>query len=69
MDTGKIKKLERERGFGFITTSGGTEVFFHRSECRQVAFDSLKEGQEISFDVEPGPKGPRAQNVRPVSSS
>ncbi len=63
MEDGKIKKLT-DRGFGFIAASDGTEVFFHRSECQSVEFDSLSEGQEVSFDRESGDKGPRARNVR-----
>ena len=64
MEVGKIKKLT-DRGFGFITASDGNEVFFHRSECQSVTFDSLSEGQEVAFDRESDPKGPRARNVRP----
>ena len=63
MEVGKIKKLTN-RGFGFIGASDGTEVFFHRNECQEVAFDSLNEGQEVTFDRESGDKGPRARNVR-----
>ena len=63
MEVGKIKKLT-DRGFGFIAAADGKEVFFHRSECQAVAFDSLSEGQEVSFDRESDVKGPRARNVR-----
>ncbi len=63
MEVGKIKKLT-DRGFGFITAADGKEVFFHRSECQSVEFDSLSEGQEVSFDREADVKGPRARNVR-----
>ncbi len=63
MEDGKIKKLT-DRGFGFIAASDGTEVFFHRSDCQSVQFDSLNEGQGVSFDRESGDKGPRARNVR-----
>jgi CspA family cold shock protein len=63
MEEGKIKKLTN-RGFGFIAASDGTEVFFHRSDCQSVEFDSLSEGQGVSFDRESGDKGPRARNVR-----
>lgn len=62
MEVGRIKKLT-ERGFGFITASDGKEVFFHRSECKSVAFDSLNEGEEVTFDRESDAKGPRARNV------
>ena len=50
METGKIKRLT-DRGFGFIEASEGAEVFFHRSECKSVDFDSLREGQEVTFDL------------------
>jgi len=63
MEVGKIKKLT-DRGFGFITAADGKEVFFHRSECQAVEFDSLSEGQEVSFDRESDVKGPRARNIR-----
>ena len=68
METGKIKKL-LDRGFGFITDGNGEEVFFHRSDCRSVEFDSLNEGQEVTFDRETGDKGPRARDVRAKTSS
>lgn len=63
MEVGTIKKLA-DRGFGFIKASDGQEVFFHRSECQTVAFDSLNEGEEVTFDREADAKGPRARNVR-----
>lgn len=64
MATGKIKKLVRDRGFGFITGQDGAEVFFHRNAVQGAAFDSLAEGQAVEFDTEQGEKGPRAANVR-----
>jgi CspA family cold shock protein len=64
METGRIKKLTN-RGFGFIAATDGKEVFFHGSEVQSVPFDSLTEGQEVSFDRESDAKGPRAKNVRP----
>lgn len=63
MELGKIKKVT-DRGFGFIKSSAGDEVFFHRSECQTLSFDSLSEGQEVMFDRESGVKGPRARNIR-----
>lgn len=63
MEVGKIKKLS-DRGFGFITPTDGNDVFFHRSECQSVTFDSLSEGQEVTFERESDAKGPRARNVR-----
>jgi len=61
---GKIKRLIRERGFGFITTEDGKEVFFHRSALEGENFDALEEGANVEFDLEEGPKGPRATNVK-----
>lgn len=63
MHTGKIKKLVRDRGFGFISDSDGREVFFHQSSLMDLRFDSLNEDQEVTFEVENSPKGPRAINI------
>ena len=60
---GEIKKLIRERGFGFISAEDGREIFFHRSALEGVDFDALDEGNSVEFNVEKGPKGPRAVNV------
>jgi CspA family cold shock protein len=69
MATGTIKRLVRERGFGFIMGQDGTELFFHRSALSGEGFDSLSEGQAVEFDVEKGNKGPRAANMKVVPSS
>ena len=61
---GKIKRLIRERGFGFITAEDSKEVFFHRSALAGEDFDALEEGTSVEFDLERGPKGPRAINVK-----
>jgi CspA family cold shock protein len=61
--TGTIKTVTN-KGFGFIEASDGKEYFFHRSACVSVPFDSLHEGQSVTFDVGQGPKGPRAENVK-----
>ncbi len=61
--TGTIKRLVREKGFGFIADQKGMEYFFHQSAC--PSFDTLREGQTVTFDAGQGPKGPRAENVRP----
>ena len=61
--TGTIKTLTN-KGFGFIAASNGTEYFFHQSACVGTSFDSLHEGQTVTFDVGQGPKGPRAENVK-----
>jgi CspA family cold shock protein len=63
MPTGTIKRLVRDRGFGFIRDDGGQEWFFHRSSV-EGSFDQLNEGQRVSFEEEPSAKGPRAGSVR-----
>jgi CspA family cold shock protein len=62
MQTGTIKKLVTERGFGFIAAEDGTEYFFHRSGT-DAQFDSLQGGERVNFEVESSPKGPRAAKV------
>ena len=61
---GTIKRLIRERGFGFISAEDGTEVFFHRSALQDINFDTLEEGNSVEFDSESGDKGPRAVNIK-----
>jgi CspA family cold shock protein len=61
---GKVKKLIRDRGFGFITAEDGTEVFFHRSDLVEADFDAMEEGVDVEFDLESGAKGPRAVKVK-----
>jgi CspA family cold shock protein len=61
---GTIKRLVRDRGFGFIRDDGGQEWFFHRSAVKAPSFEALNEGQRVSFDEEPSAKGPRAGNIR-----
>ena len=63
MHTGKIKKLVRDRGFGFISDTDGREVFFHQSGLVGTTFDALKEDESVEFEVEQSDKGPRAVNV------
>lgn len=63
---GTIKRVVRDRGFGFIRSTEGREVFFHRSSLQGLNFDTLKEGDAVEFEIEDGPKGPRAASVRPA---
>ena len=63
MQTGRIKKLIRDRGFGFISATDGREIFFHQSSLVDINFDTLNEEQEVEFEVEKSDKGPRAVNV------
>lgn len=65
--TGTIKRLVRDRGFGFVKDSdGSTEYFFHRSSVgpHPTAFDSMNEGDQVSFVLGDSPKGPRAESVQ-----
>lgn len=66
MQKGKIKKIIRERGFGFISAVDGREIFFHQSGLVDIQLDDLKEDQEVEFEVEKSPKGPRAINIHIV---
>ena len=61
---GKINSLIRERGFGFITAEDSEDIFFHCSALAGDDFDALEEGNSVEFDLEWGPKGPWAMNVR-----
>ena len=61
---GTIKRLVSEKGFGFLAAGDGSEYFFHQSACNGCQFDSLREGQAVTFEKGQGPKGPRAENVR-----
>jgi cold shock protein len=66
MYDGTIKRLVRDRGFGFVQGGPeGQEFFFHRSAVEGNEFDQLREGQSVEFDVESSAKGPRAGAVRP----
>jgi CspA family cold shock protein len=65
MAEGSIKKLT-DKGYGFIKTGGEKDLFFHSSSVQGVSFDDLHEGQKVSFTEGRGPKGPCAENVKPV---
>lgn len=65
---GKIKRLIRGRGFGFISAEDGSEVFFHHSALQDVNFDTLEEGDSVEFDLEKGYRGARAVNVRVITA-
>ena len=63
MTQGTIKKIT-DKGFGFIEDGSGQDMFFHSSSVEGVQFEELREGQQVSFDVGRGPKGPRAEKVQ-----
>jgi CspA family cold shock protein len=63
MSEGTIKRIT-DKGFGFIETAPGKDLFFHMSACEGVRFDDLQPGQRVSFVEGQGPKGPRAENVK-----
>jgi CspA family cold shock protein len=65
MAEGTIKRLT-DRGFGFIDTGGGKDLFFHSSALQGVTFEQLREGQKVSFTEGRGKKGPCAENVKLV---
>jgi CspA family cold shock protein len=71
MASGTIKKLVSDKGFGFIQTGDGADLFFHHTSVEGGQFDRLTEGQQVEFTVEQGQgsgkgKGPRAASVTPV---
>lgn len=64
---GKVKWFNAEKGFGFITPdAGGSDVFAHFSAIQGRGYRSLNEGQEVEFEVNDGPKGPQAAEIRPL---
>jgi CspA family cold shock protein len=63
MVTGKVKWFNSEKGYGFIAADDGKDVFVHYSAVQSEGFKSLEEGQEVSFDVVEGARGPQAANV------
>ena len=67
MATGTVKWFNGEKGFGFIAPDDGSaDVFVHYSAIDAGGYRSLEENQKVQFDVVQGPKGPQAENVRPL---
>ena len=63
MATGKVKWFNAEKGYGFITTAEGKDVFVHYSAIQGEGFKTLDEGQEVEFDITESDRGPQAANV------
>ncbi|MFD2616597.1 cold-shock protein CspD [Terrilactibacillus laevilacticus] len=63
MQNGKVKWFNAEKGYGFIEVEGGNDVFVHYSAIEGEGFKTLEEGQEVSFEIVEGNRGPQAANV------
>ena len=63
MSEGTVKWFNQRKGYGFISTTDGNDIFVHYSNISGEGFKTLVEGDEVSFDVVDGEKGPRAENV------
>ena len=64
MTNGKVKWFNDRKGFGFIEQQNGPDLFVHHSGISATGFKSLTEGDQVTFDIEQGPKGPSAINVK-----
>ncbi|MEC2055801.1 cold-shock protein [Peribacillus psychrosaccharolyticus] len=64
MERGKVKWFNSEKGFGFIEREDGDDVFVHFSAIQSEGYKSLEEGEEVTFEVEQGQRGPQATNVQ-----
>lgn len=60
---GTVKWFNSEKGFGFITSADGNDVFAHHSQINATGFKTLYEGQNVTFDLGQGQKGPQAENI------
>jgi CspA family cold shock protein len=69
MAEGKVKWFNTRKGYGFISTDDGKDIFVHYSNIAAEGYKSLAEGDAVSFDVVDGEKGPRAENVIPKGAS
>ena len=63
MENGKVKWFSNQKGYGFIQTDDGNDIFVHFSAIQSEGFKTLAQGQEVVFEVSEGPKGPQAANV------
>lgn len=62
--TGTVKWFDAGKGYGFVARDGGTDVFVHQSAIQSEGYRTLAEGQRVEFEIEQGPKGAKASNVR-----
>jgi len=69
MSEGTVKWFNQRKGYGFICTSDGRDIFVHYSNISGAGFKTLEEGDAVSFDIVDGEKGPRAENVVQQSPS
>ncbi len=67
MAKGRVKWFSIQKGFGFIEVESAKDVFVHHSSIQGEGFKSLREGDEVEFEISQGPKGPQATNVRVIS--
>ena len=63
MGKGKVKWFNNQKGYGFIATDDGNDVFVHHTEIQGDGYRTLDEGQEVQFEIEEGPKGQHAKKV------
>jgi cold shock protein len=66
MPEGKVKWFNEKKGFGFISTDSGDDIFVHYSEIQSDGFKTLAQDQRVSFEIKEGPKGLQAIHVRPT---
>lgn len=64
MQNGTVKWFDAKKGFGFVTTESGDDVFVHFSAIQGEGFKTLNEGDSVTFEISEGEKGPQATNVR-----
>lgn len=64
MEKGTVKWFNNSKGYGFITTEAGNDIFVHHSAIQEEGYRTLQEGQAVEFEVKDGPKGKEASNVK-----
>ncbi|MFP4106840.1 MAG: cold-shock protein [Phycisphaerae bacterium] len=64
MATGKVKWFNNTKGYGFIAADSGVDVFVHHNDIMGEGYKTLEEGETVEFEIEQGPKGPRASKVQ-----